>query len=418
MVFKAKWKILITQTALFSPFLGIALLISYNVISAIYVNRIARQIVEPPLLKFERFLEIPNIAVFALNDEIRVVRTPFSKELTDKLIEVAKKLKDRKTLKSLEGEDFLFLKIKIRDKEFVAVRPLGYVLYSLRRSFLFIWIVFSVVSFLLGNMVISRVLNPIMDMIRQARKFSGENLGRRLPEPETHDEFQELAKTLNEMLDRIQKAFERQSQFMNDVSHELKTPLTSILGYSELALKFSDKEEIVKESLDSIRETADRMMKLIQNMLDLSKSLENLVMERIDMRHFLEKQIENFSKEFPEFQFDLSGDGVVVADRKALAIIVKALVENAIKFSENKKIVILRCGDGWFSVEDKGKGIPREELERIFDRFYKVDRSRSTGGYGLGLSIVKKYVEAMEGRIEVESEPGRGTKFKVFLRSS
>jgi len=418
MVFKVKWKILITQTALFSLFLGIALLISYNVISAIYVNRIVRQIVEPPLLKFERFLEIPNIAVFALNGEIRVIRTPFSKELTDKLVEVAKKLKDRKTLKSLEGEDFLFLKIEIRNKEFVAVRPLGYVLYSLRRSFLFIWIVFSVVSFLLGNMVISRVLNPIMDMIRQARKFSGENLGRRLPEPETHDEFQELAKTLNEMLDRIQKAFERQSQFMNDVSHELKTPLTSILGYSELALKFSDKEEIVKESLDSIRETADRMMKLIQNMLDLSKSLENLVMERIDMRHFLEKQIENFSKEFPEFQFDLSGDGVVVADRKALAIIVKALVENAIKFSENEKIVILRCGDGWFSVEDKGKGIPREELERIFDRFYKVDRSRSTGGYGLGLSIVKKYVEAMEGRIEVESEPGRGTKFTVFLRSS
>jgi two-component system sensor histidine kinase ArlS len=217
------------------------------------------------------------------------------------------------------------------------------------------------------------------------------------------------------MLNRLQLGFEMQNDFVNDVSHELRTPLTSIQGYAELIEKFSTNSEIVAESARTIRETVQQVTNLTENLLTLSRPLSKVELVRLDLHKFLQEEVEEFSKQFRDFTFEIEGEGEGCGDVRALQIILKALVENAVKFSTQEKKIVLRCGNGWVSVKDFGIGIEESEKKKIFQKFYKSDRSRSTPGYGLGLALVDKLVRAMGGTIEVVSEVGKGSEFIVKL---
>lgn len=224
----------------------------------------------------------------------------------------------------------------------------------------------------------------------------------------------------------IRKLENMRSQFVANVSHELKTPLTSIKGFAE-TLKYVDDPINKEKFLNIIDDEANRLTRLINDILTLSHIENNTEMkkEKFNVNH-IAKDVYNLMKNTAEKKniqiviveekdFTLNGD----SDRFKQMLI--NLVDNAIKYSDNNGKIIIKtsCNDEEFfiSVEDNGVGIPREHLERLFERFYRVDKARSRvqGGTGLGLAIVKHIVAAFNGNIQIESEIGKGTKFTVKI---
>lgn len=217
--------------------------------------------------------------------------------------------------------------------------------------------------------------------------------------------------------------------FVANVSHELKTPLTSIKGYVE-TLQFGAKEDpvVLDRFLAKIDNNVGRLVALVQDILSLA-SVEGhdgkLHSEKIDWQPLVKQVLTHHEHEVQRKNISLVMEASqslhVLGDREAMTQVVDNLVSNAIKYTPEGgavRLTLQRTSEGAkFEVRDTGVGIPREHLPRIFERFYRVDkaRSRELGGTGLGLSIVKHLVSAMNGRVGVESEPGKGSAFTVTL---
>ena len=230
------------------------------------------------------------------------------------------------------------------------------------------------------------------------------------------------------MLDRLENSFENQTKFVSDASHELRTPLAIIKGYAEIIKKrrFSD-EEIFEESIDSIINETENMKNLVQKLLFLAKgeiTKINTNFQIIEMKEFVQ-QIHTdteVSSKSHKFYLEKNEEYKVEADVTLLQQAIRALIENAIKYSEENTNIyiesIIKDGKkGIVSIRDEGVGISEEDTKRIFDRFYRVDdsRTKATGGTGLGLAIVKRIVEIHKGEIEILSELGKGTKISIIL---
>lgn len=214
------------------------------------------------------------------------------------------------------------------------------------------------------------------------------------------------------------------SQFVANVSHELKTPLTSIKGFAE-TLKYVEDNETRNKFLDIIDKEAERLTTLINDILILS-NIENNKMreEEFDPSEVIDNVISMFTNQVNnkevEIYFDDKGSRVLLGDRDKFYQMMLNLVENAVKYSNDKAIINIRTYENqyyeYIEVEDNGIGIPKEDLPRIFERFYRVDKSRAKGGTGLGLAIVKHIVKMFNGEVYVESELNKGTKFIIKLR--
>ena len=230
--------------------------------------------------------------------------------------------------------------------------------------------------------------------------------------------------TLADITD-IKRLENMRSQFVANVSHELKTPLTSIKGFSE-TLKYVDDNKTRKKFLDIINKEADRLSRLINDILILS-NIENMKvtrMEKFKPMDVVQEVIDVISTEasskgievklVDEYNGDLSGN------RDKFYQLSMNLIDNAVKYSkENGKVKVKLLEKNNYlimEVEDNGVGIPKEDLPRIFERFYRVDKSRSSKGTGLGLAIVKHIVKLFNGEVDVYSELGEGTKFIVKIR--
>jgi len=244
------------------------------------------------------------------------------------------------------------------------------------------------------------------------------------------DEISEIAKEFNELSGRLQKTEELRREFVSNASHELKTPLSSIklLADSIIQTENMDKKE-VREFLTDIVEEIDRLTRITEKLLLLTKldivipadlcrfEMSTIIKRVVDMLKPLEKEY-NVTINVGEVQ-----KSEVLADRDGAYQMVLNLVENAMKYNteggsvdisltkENDKVIL--------KVKDTGIGIPEEDIPKIFERFYRVDkaRSRETGGSGLGLSIVKNWVTVFGGTIDIESTEGKGTTFTVMLPS-
>jgi heavy metal sensor kinase len=280
-----------------------------------------------------------------------------------------------------------------------------------------------------GYWMSRRALAPVDALVRTARDVSGTNLNRRLPTLKTGDELQRLTETLNEMLDRIESAFERIAQFTADASHELRTPVSLIRTEAELALRRSRTETEYKESLRQILHEAERTTHLIEQLLQVARAdsgRESLAMQTLDLTKILggtvgiwqqvaaARNIE-FSTSIPEVDVSVMGDQTLL---RRLADI---LLDNAFKYTPSPGSVQMalevRQEAAVITVQDSGVGIPHEEQEKIFERFYRVDRARSReqGGVGLGLAIARWIVSQHHGTISVESRQGEGAIFRVNL---
>jgi signal transduction histidine kinase len=300
-----------------------------------------------------------------------------------------------------------------------------------------------IVAAVVGAFLARRELLPIADITRTASSISrAKDLDLRLQIEDTGSEVGELSATFNEMLDRIQSLFIGQERLVADVSHELRTPLTTIQGNMELLQRMAtrmgatgpDAEMINQftEITNEVENETDRMGTLINDLLLLARAdsgVLTLRTDRVEMDTLLldvyrqARRIAEHKKGAGELEVRLGAEdqALVLGDRERLHQLVLNLVDNAIKYTPTGGVITLslETRDGWvlLNVQDTGIGILPEQQEHIFERFYRTDkaRSRELGGSGLGLSIVSYLAQAHGGHVTVESAPGEGSTFTLWL---
>ncbi len=279
-----------------------------------------------------------------------------------------------------------------------------------------------------GHWFARRALAPLDAMARQAERLTAETLGERLPVGNPDDELGRLARAFNASLSRIEDSFAQLRRFTADASHELRTPLTAIRTVGEVALQEPRDPERHREAVGSMLEEADRLCRLVDSLLVLSRADAGRALQRqgLSLFQIVEDSVsllETLAEEKNQ-RIERTGDATLHLDADPL-LLRQALinvVDNAIKYSPEGATIRVavgrnEAGEAVVDVVDEGPGIPREHLPRVFERFYRVDsgRSREKGGAGLGLAIARWAVEGHGGRIEVRSEEGRGSVFRLTL---
>jgi heavy metal sensor kinase len=286
-----------------------------------------------------------------------------------------------------------------------------------------------VVAGLGGYFLAKKFLAPIDQMVDKARKISEKNLQERLPVLNADDELGNLAKAFNELLERLQESFERLKQFTSDAAHELRTPLTAIRSIGEVGLQNRKDTDQYREIIGSILEENQRLTHLVDNLLFLSHAdvqSFNVKLETIEFSALVQQTVDLILPlaEEKNQRIRLDGENNLQAeiDQTLLKQALLNLLDNAIKYSPDNSYIVVRLKSDYrysiiIQVIDQGPGIPAEHQEKIFERFYRVDkgRAREMGGAGLGLAIAKWAVNALGGKIRVESQTGKGSIFTIVL---
>ncbi len=278
-----------------------------------------------------------------------------------------------------------------------------------------------------GYAITRRWLKPLDQMVEQAKRITAEDLSQRLTAANPNDELGQLATVFNITLERLEQSFVALDRFVADASHELRTPLTTLRSVGEVGLRRSRTLEEYREIIGSMLEESDRLQLLIQRLLELaSAGAQTVERQPVDLGECVARCVGELSVlaeakgqqlVFEPVSCRVSTDPILF--RQAL----QNLVDNAIKYSPAQstiKVVVEPCGDDCaVSVIDEGPGIPAAQRALITDRFYRVDsaRSRSDGGFGLGLAITSAYMRALGGRLECLPGTPRGSIFRLTLRT-
>ncbi|NBU08997.1 MAG: sensor histidine kinase [Proteobacteria bacterium] len=303
---------------------------------------------------------------------------------------------------------------------------------SLLRDFLLILLVaLPVVLFVStsGGFVLSRrAFRPVEKIVRSAEQLTLHNLGGRLPVPQTGDELERLSLALNQMITRLDRAFQHNRRFLADASHELRTPLTVLRGELEVIAQQADGEPELQERIGSVLEEVERLAKIVEGLFALSRldaGVAQAEWKTFDLARLAATTAEQMSLLAEDkgiaITCESAGEVPVQGDRGRLKQVIVNLLDNAIKYTPRGGSVVIRTsardGAACLDVADTGVGIPAAALPRVFDRFFRVDkaRSRAEGGAGIGLSIVKAITTAHGGSVSVESEEHRGTCFHLRL---
>lgn len=304
-------------------------------------------------------------------------------------------------------------------------------LRALRITFVIAVPISLIVTLLIGYTIARRGLRPIDNATAAARRITSQNLRERLPSPKNNDEVGRLVQTLNAMIGRLEESFNSISEFTTNAAHELRTPLTILRGELEIELRKLNhvpEQEAQKTLIESNIEEVNRLIRIVENLFTLSRADSKdltLSLREVKLNELLEKlsgkaEILASSKSIG-IRLDIESKCTVIADHETLTQVVLNLTENAVKYSPAGSMITLRLqrhGDhAVLSVIDKGIGIDKEHSEKIFERFYRIDkaRSRAEGGTGLGLAIAHSIIKAHNGMIRVESTPGEGSKFTITL---
>jgi two-component system OmpR family sensor kinase len=275
---------------------------------------------------------------------------------------------------------------------------------------------------LLGSLLAWRlagnVADPVTALTRTARSISETDLSRRIP-VRGRDEVAQLAATFNEMLERLERAFGSQRQFIDDAGHELRTPLTIVRGHLEL-LEDDPKER--RETLDLVLDELDRMRRIVNDLLLLAKHEQPdfLSLTTVEVGALTEELHAKVVTLAPRvWELESRGRGVVVADRQRLTQAVVQLAQNAVRYGGEDGAIVLGSivvdGEARFWVRDHGPGIPPELQEQLFERFRRGPGRHRSEAAGLGLAIVKAIAEAHHGRVEVQSRQGSGSTFTLVI---
>jgi heavy metal sensor kinase len=280
-----------------------------------------------------------------------------------------------------------------------------------------------------GFLIARKALNPLKEISRAIDKVSESNLSERLTSENIPEELKVLASSFNCTFDRLERSFNRQKQFVSDASHELRTPLSVILSQSEIILRRERPADEYKNSLAAILEASKLMSEIVQKLLTLARlgadkvelNIENrdlgeIINEAAGLLRPLAVQKGITINRSPNERYIISGD------RAALLELFANIIGNAIKYNvpQGKIDISIKKDQGFIvtEVQDTGIGIPEKDLDKVFDRFYRVDKSRSkeSGGTGLGLGICEEIVKLHGGMIEIKSKAGVGTTVSIYLK--
>ena len=283
-----------------------------------------------------------------------------------------------------------------------------------------------------GYFLSRRILKPIRDLTQTARKIEVERMDRRIEVPPAKDELAELALTFNHMLDRLERGCKQQQRFVSDASHELRTPVTVILGYSDLLSRWGRSDSnILDEGITAIRSEAEDMQDLIEKLLFLARADQKrqiLHKDHINLAEVVDDAVRKMKMVTKDHTITLADNeaGTVYADPATMRQMMRIFLENAVKYTPAGGHITVSSSHVpkenamKLVFADDGIGIAKDDQKKIFERFYRADSSRtkaagSVGGTGLGLSIASWIAEQHDIRIDVESELGKGTKFILTI---
>lgn len=308
---------------------------------------------------------------------------------------------------------------------------------NILRGFTWIFVVVIpgalILGTILGWIMAGRALKPVKDVAQAAQRITGSNLSLRIPTREAGDELDYLVLTFNRMIERLEASFNQMKQFSADVSHELRTPITAIRGQLEVALFTAKATDHYREAMFNALQDIDRLSQIVRALLLLSQAESGqLVLQksRLNLCEVIEDLVEQFQIPAEEAGLHLTAevpaDCEAEVDRVQIERMITNLLSNALKFTPRggkvRVSVTQPAGNIEIVIEDNGRGIATQHLPHIFDRFYRVPGSGTAPGpeqgLGLGLSFVAWIVKAHNGRIEVDSTPGEGTRFTITLRSA
>ncbi len=277
------------------------------------------------------------------------------------------------------------------------------------------------------NKLDKRVLAPIRDITDLAATLSASSLSNRINVEGTKNELKDLAGVINTMLDRIERSYNSQKQFVSDASHELRTPIAVIQGYTNMLQRWGkDDHEILEEGITAIAQETASMKELVESLLFLArhdKKTLMMEMEAFDPCDIITELHREAAMVTPEDHFICAPmeHCTIEADRNMIKQVMRILCDNAVKYTPKGGTITMGVesypGGCTLILSDNGPGISREELPKIFDRFYRSDSARKSegGGHGLGLSIARIIIVAHGGKIRVRSKLGEGTTFCVVL---
>lgn len=272
-----------------------------------------------------------------------------------------------------------------------------------------------------------RMIGPIKNMTEITKTITVNNINTRLDIKGTQDELKELSQTFNEMMDRIEEGYKTQQQFVSDASHELRTPIAVIKGYVNMLDRWGKNDRaVLEESITAIKNEAENMQDLIEKLLFIARSDKStLIYTKEDFKissilNEIEKETKMIDSKH-KLYFHFYNDANVYADKNRIKQAIRILIDNAIKFTPIGGYIMVSgfIQDEYYviKVEDTGIGVEKKDLEKIFERLYRAEQSRSKeiGGHGLGLAIAKIIILGHKGKIRVKSTAGKGSEFSIML---
>lgn len=299
-------------------------------------------------------------------------------------------------------------------------------LANLRKILIAATIIAAIVLFSIGLIFARQVLFPIRDITRRVNAISATSLHERLSPHKGTDEISTLAATFNDMLSRLETAFESQNNFVSNASHELNTPLTAIIGEADLALTRDRPSEDYRNSLSVILQEAEKLRAITRGLLELAQSgfTGAIVYEEVNIEELLRDVLQVARNVYPDVPIDVNRslwqDGSklvrIRGNARLFELALSNILLNACKYSEGKPVTVAVATSGaqiHFVITDQGIGIPETEIGHIFEPFFRASNVRNTRGYGIGLPLSLNIVRLYKGSIDIHSRQGSGTEVIV-----
>lgn len=376
-------------------------------------------------------------------------------EFTDSkgnLIDKSPNLKDSRLLYNEEQEDYLFyngvlaqkrikqIQVPILDREgskvgclIVAVVREGseIVLETLSKILLTAYPVILIFLFFIARFIAGRSIKPINEIIKTSNKVTRSNLTMRIPLPHNRDELYTLSETINQLLDRIENAIEREKSFTSYASHEFRTSLAVLKGTLEILIRKPREQEEYREKVKYCIEEIDRLNHLVDDLLILTRyenQRQSLYLEKVDLQYLLDNAINYLSIGIREKEMQINRDLSIkkisiFTDANLFSVILNNLISNAIKYSLDGGEISIEIEEEFnfinLTIRDNGVGISEDDLDKIFDKFHRsTDTSQIIKGFGLGLSIVKIFCQLLNIQIKIHSVENVGTAITLVIPQS
>lgn len=293
---------------------------------------------------------------------------------------------------------------------------------------------FLLLAYIFGRFLAIRVINPVSRITKEAKRISASNLHNRLPMPDADesDEITDLTRTFNDMLDRLETSFEIQANFINNASHELKTPITTIIAETEIALLKERRPEEYEAALENINRQATRLASLTESLLKLTQTGYDGQKQVQDIARIDELLLDvksDLNRLYPDNRVNINlnhlpeDDALLTlpCNRPLLELAIGNIISNGVKYSDNEEVFVSLSADKEnikIVITDIGIGIPPEDIPYLYEPFFRGKKASRYVGYGLGLPLAMKIIRMHNGELLIQSEPDKGTVVSIVFHKS